>query len=76
MLPTFIFVAIYGAIAIVIGLLVIRYARWRPAREAAVKGPEIGTAPRGFGCGVVATVGVLLVMAVLAYLWAVVLSRH
>jgi hypothetical protein len=70
MVPTFIGVTIYAAVAITVGLLVLRYSRWRPQP---LPQSDINVAtnpdPPGWGCGIALTLLVLIAVGVLGGFW-------
>ncbi|HJZ73958.1 MAG TPA: hypothetical protein VKE51_19600 [Vicinamibacterales bacterium] len=75
MVPTFVGIAIYAAVAAVIGLLVLRYARWKPQPTADIE-TAADQAARGSGCSVALLIVVLIVVAALAYSWGLVAGHR
>jgi hypothetical protein len=75
MVPTFIGMVIYAAVAAVIGLLVLRYGHWRPqpSRDVDVAADQ---SARGWGCSLALIAVVLIAIAALVYLWGLVGGRH
>jgi hypothetical protein len=74
-IPTAIGMAIYLAIAATIGLLVWKYARWRPQPMNEAASPT-NREYRGIGCATVLIVALIIATATLLYLWLFIGGRH
>jgi hypothetical protein len=74
-IPTAIGMVIYLAIAATIGLLVWKYARWRPQPMDEAAAPT-DREYRGVGCATVLIVALLVATAALLFLWLMVGGRH